>query len=79
MPYRVEEWVDDESRNVGKRIYTVYEILADGTEEEVLETRIPTRLRISLKAKNAIGRKNSGRFAPFSERCIRQGDRLPQP
>ncbi|HEV8071496.1 MAG TPA: hypothetical protein VGP76_27525 [Planctomycetaceae bacterium] len=39
MSYRVEEWVDDESRNSGKNIYTVYEILPDGTEEEILETR----------------------------------------
>jgi hypothetical protein len=41
MGYRVETWVDDESRNVGARIYTVYEILPDGTEQEVLETRDP--------------------------------------
>lgn len=39
MRYRVDEWVDDESRNSGKNIYTVYEVLPDGTEEEVLETR----------------------------------------
>jgi hypothetical protein len=39
MRYRVDEWVDDESRNNGKNIYTVYEVLPDGTEEEVLETR----------------------------------------
>ncbi len=39
MRYRVDEWVDDESRNSGTNMYTVYEILPDGTEEEVLETR----------------------------------------
>jgi hypothetical protein len=39
MSYRVHEWVDDESRNSGKNIYTVYQVLSDGTEEEVLETR----------------------------------------
>jgi hypothetical protein len=39
MRYRVDEWVDDESRNSGKNIFTVSEILPDGTEEEVLETR----------------------------------------
>jgi hypothetical protein len=39
MSYRIEEWVDDESRNSGKNMYTVYEILPDGTEEEILETR----------------------------------------
>ena len=38
MPYRIDEWVDDESRNSGKNIYTVYEILPDGTETQVLET-----------------------------------------
>jgi hypothetical protein len=39
MRYRIDEWVDDESRNSGKNIYTVYEIFPDGTEEDVLETR----------------------------------------
>jgi hypothetical protein len=39
MRYRVDEWVDDESRNSGKNIYTVYEVLPDGTETQVLETR----------------------------------------
>ena len=39
MSYRVFEWVDDESRNGGKMMYTVYEVLPDGTEEEILETR----------------------------------------
>ncbi len=39
MSYRVEEWVDDESRNSGKNMYTVYKVLPDGTEEEILETR----------------------------------------
>lgn len=39
MRYRVDESVDDESRNSGKNIYTVYEILPDGTETQVLETR----------------------------------------
>jgi hypothetical protein len=39
MRYRVDECVDDESRNSGKNIYTVYEILPDGTETQVLETR----------------------------------------
>jgi hypothetical protein len=38
MRYRVDEWVDDESRNSGKNIYTVYEIQTDGTETQVLET-----------------------------------------
>jgi len=41
MRYRIEEWVDDESRNSGSKVYTVYEVRADGTEEEVLETRDP--------------------------------------
>jgi hypothetical protein len=39
MVYRVHEWIDDESRNSGTNIFTVYEVLPDGTEEEVLETR----------------------------------------
>jgi len=39
MRYRVDEWVDDESRNGGKNVYTVYEVLADGTQTQVLETR----------------------------------------
>ena len=39
MSYRVHEWVDDESRNSGKMMYTVYEVRSDGTEEEILETR----------------------------------------
>jgi hypothetical protein len=39
MRYRVDEWVDDESRNSGKNVFTVYGILADGSETQVLETR----------------------------------------
>jgi hypothetical protein len=39
MRYRVDEWVDDESRNSGKNIFTVYAILPDGTQTQVLETR----------------------------------------
>jgi hypothetical protein len=39
MGYRVEEWVDDESRNAGGNIYTVYEVQSDGREVQVLETR----------------------------------------
>jgi hypothetical protein len=39
MRYRVLEWVDDESRSYGGLIYTVFEVLPDGTEQEVLETR----------------------------------------
>ena len=39
MRYRVEEWVDDESRNCGRNLYTVYEIPHDGTEQQLLETR----------------------------------------
>jgi hypothetical protein len=39
MAYRVLEWVDDESRSHGGMVYTVFEVTADGTEQEVLETR----------------------------------------
>lgn len=39
MRFRVVEWVDDESRSYGTMLYTVYEVLPDGTEEEVVETR----------------------------------------
>jgi hypothetical protein len=39
MGYRVLEWVDDESRSYGGLVYTVFEVSADGTEQEVLETR----------------------------------------
>ena len=39
MRYRVLEWVDDESRSYGGLVYTVFEVLTEGTEQEVLETR----------------------------------------
>jgi hypothetical protein len=39
MRYRVEEWVDDESRHSGRNLYTVYKLSRDGTEHRILETR----------------------------------------
>ncbi len=39
MGYRVLEWVDDDSRNSGRNVYTVYEVQPDGSEMQVLETR----------------------------------------
>jgi len=39
MHWRIEEWVDDECRNRGGKVYTVVEVRNDGRKRDVFETR----------------------------------------